>query len=99
MILSDGKSIQPYNTSLINSCELLMPSNAAVAGEGIIKILDADLIDSKNKWVKKFHFVYRSLSNPYKLYNYIRKKPGAVVLFNDFDQLTAWGLGTVVFMG
>jgi glycosyltransferase involved in cell wall biosynthesis len=78
------------NNSKVDKCIMLMPSNADVNEPGIIRILVRDLINSNNKWIKKLHYLYRSLVNPYKLFFFLRKQPAAFVVFNDFDQFTAW---------
>lgn len=72
------------------NCILIMPSNAAVHGDHIYKFLLADLINISGKALKKLYFLYRSFINPVRFFLYILKQPKSIVLFNDFDQVTAF---------
>lgn len=67
-----------------------MPSNAKINDENVLKVLCSDVIASSNKLYKKFYFLYRSIVNPFKLFFHLYKIPRSVVLFNDFDQATAF---------
>lgn len=66
-----------------------MPSNTDKKSDDIHPILLRDLIQNKNKLIRKFYYLYRSLINPFRLRRYLQTQPPSVVLFNDFDQLTA----------
>ena len=74
----------------VERATLLMPANSEFCENGVVKLLLADLIRSNNKLLKKLYFLYRSIFNPYKLFFYLLKQPSSTVIFNDFDQLTAW---------
>ena len=74
----------------ITNCLMLMPRNAELEEANVRKILLPDIISSKRKWVKRIYYIYRSLVNPFRLFNFLRKYPSSIVLFNDFDQLTAF---------
>lgn len=72
------------------SCQLLMPANAQVEEENIFKFLLSDLPPTSFKPLRKLYYLYRSVINPFRLFCYIRKQKSQVVLFNDFDQITAF---------
>jgi glycosyltransferase involved in cell wall biosynthesis len=69
---------------------LIMPQNADYHEPGTKKLLLSDLIQSNNKLLKKIYYLYRSLVNPFRLFFYLKKQPPSTVIFNDFDQITAW---------
>jgi glycosyltransferase involved in cell wall biosynthesis len=75
----------------VKSVELIMPSNSPVAeGQGISKVLLPDKLKKGGALARKGYFLYRSLINPLRLYRLLKKKPSSVVVFNDYDQLTAF---------
>ena len=45
----------------VQSSMLLMPVNADVEGTNILKLLLPDMISYGNKWIRKMHFLYRSI--------------------------------------
>jgi glycosyltransferase involved in cell wall biosynthesis len=77
------------NTNIKN-CLLLMPANANFNHQRVFKVLLADLSKSSNVLVKRCYFLYRSLVNPIILFRYLKTQPASVVLFNDYDQTTAF---------
>lgn len=72
------------------SVALLMPLNSNAQGNHILKILLPDVSPLKNSLLKKLYFVYRSFVNPLRLYKLLRRSSTSVVIFNDFDQITAF---------
>lgn len=73
----------------IVNVELIIPSNSIFKKEnGIRSILLSDHV-YKNKWQNKFSFFLRNLLNPFILFFYMAGKPKTLVLFNDFEQLSA----------
>lgn len=76
--------------SLVESVALIMPENAGYTKPGVLPVLCTDLPATQNKLFKKIHYLYRSLINPFKLLSLLKKQPSSVVIFNDFDQRTAW---------
>lgn len=73
----------------ISKVTLLMPDNSPANGPNITHLLMTDAPPFKNKLLRKFHFIYRSIINPLRLVRYLKKSDPAVVIFNDFDQLTS----------
>lgn len=74
----------------VNRCELLLPSNSpAGQQDGIRKVLLSDIAPFDGRFLKKLYFLYRSLINPFRLYKILKRRPGTIAIFNDFDQLTA----------
>ncbi len=67
--------------------EIWMPSNAPTTVAEGRKHLLADRIEGGNI-KKRFYFLWRSLISPLKFWTYIRTQPNALVLFNDYDQIT-----------
>jgi glycosyltransferase involved in cell wall biosynthesis len=70
-------------------CHLLVPANAAFNEPGVIKTLSSDKAIFANKLLKRFHFLYRSFVNPFRLYRFLKGRQPTVVVLNDFDQVTA----------
>jgi len=90
------------------SSELLLPRNVSDSeiskkiGNSkfsVNRILLTDQPNTKIRLFKQLHFVFRSLINPFILWNFIRKKKKLVVVFNEFDQFSAiiWGLFFRIF--
>ncbi len=78
------------NNPSIEAALLLMPENAVYNKPGVLRMLCTDLPATQNKVFKKIHYLYRSLVNPFKLLFFLKKQPASVIIFNDFDQRTAW---------
>ncbi len=83
-----------YNASEDIQCVLVVPGTKdAKAGRELLLL--PDRIDSKVVWLQRLYFLWRSLMNPIIMYRYLSRQPGkGLVLFNDYDQLTApvWAL-------
>ena len=76
--------------TLVDRCVSLFPENADIpARRDFKKMLLPDRTDSPLAWDKKRLFIQRSLRNPIKLLNYLRDKPPSLVIFNDWEQITA----------
>jgi len=76
--------------SLVDRCVSLFPENADIpARRDFKKMLLPDRTDSTKVWDKKRLFIQRSLRNPIKLLNYLRDKPPSLVIFNDWEQISA----------
>lgn len=73
----------------VESCILIMPVNSEFSETGVRNILLTDKPRLSNKILRKFHFVYRSLVNPFRFRSFLKKQPHSFVVFNDFDQVTA----------
>ncbi len=78
------------NNPEVKSATLLMPENAVYNKPGVLRTLCTDLPATQNKLFKKIHYLYRSLINPFRLLSFLKKQPSSIVIFNDFDQRTAW---------
>src|ERR1700754_569789 len=74
----------------VSETVLLMPKNSKARASYIDHLLLPDIAPSKNKILRRLYFVYRSFINPLRLVRYLRKHPGAFVIFNDYDQLTSF---------
>jgi len=74
----------------INKCTLLMPRNSVCDFDGVNKLLLYDLPHTNIKIIKKAYYLYRSAINPFRLFFYLKKQPSSFIIFNDFDQITAW---------
>jgi glycosyltransferase involved in cell wall biosynthesis len=74
----------------VKDVKLIMPSNAKATDKAITHLLLPDIAPYKNKWLKKIYFVYRSFVNPLRFYRFLKKSDNAIVIFNDFDQLTSF---------
>lgn len=68
--------------------ELIMPVNAAFNGPEVRKILLTDQVEGSTL-VKRLHFLWRTLVNPLKLWWHVCRSKDTLVLFNDFEQLSA----------
>lgn len=69
-------------------CTLVLPKNANLSSQSK-NILLMDVIKG-SRFKKKLHFILRSLRNPRKFYTYLKDlEEGGLILFNDYDQLTA----------
>ena len=81
---------EAYNAHVdVEECTLLLPRNVRKDIPHTKSILLADLIDSSSLWRRKWHFIWRTFVNPLILLRFLRKSPAALVIFNDFDQLSA----------
>lgn len=73
------------------SCKLILPSNASKSRKNHRAfILLSDVPKTQYKLLKKLYFVFRSILNPFLFFFYLLFKRSSVVIFNDFDQLTAF---------
>ena len=75
-------------------CSLLIPAISPLADRpNLHKILMSDKPAINNRVFRQLHFVYRSFVNPMRFYKFLKMQQPAVVVFNDFDQLTSlfWG--------
>lgn len=69
---------------------IVLPVNSVTPSTGEFhKILLSDLPPSSNKIVSRVYFLWRSIINPFKFYNFIKNKSNGYVIFNDFDQATS----------
>lgn len=82
--------------SLLQKCvevSLLVPANSGAMpiGMGADNRLKNLLSDegSSNRIVSKLLFLYRQLVNPLKFLFFLRKQPASIIIWNDFEQLTA----------
>jgi glycosyltransferase involved in cell wall biosynthesis len=74
----------------LHSCEWWIPENASAEGlSGVRKLFVSDRPDFRSKILKQIHFLYRTLMNPLLLYMRLAAAPNSVVIFNDFEQLSA----------
>ncbi|MFN8416228.1 MAG: glycosyltransferase [Cytophagaceae bacterium] len=76
----------------VESCTLIVPKNTYIQNisEKVFwkPILCNDQPTIQNKWLRRFHFVYRALIGPMKLWWYLLMLPRSVVVFNDYEQAT-----------
>jgi glycosyltransferase involved in cell wall biosynthesis len=90
-----------YKKSDFKEVTLLLPrnTNGVVKDDGIRDILCSDA-ESKSKWVGKISFLFRTLINPFILFFYSASEPASLILFNDFEQLSAplWSFFFRVFL-
>jgi len=69
----------------------LVPQNAVADGiDSVQKPFLSDVLDSQSKWKKQLHFLYRVVVNPIILFFFLIKEKPSRVIFNDFEQLTAF---------
>jgi glycosyltransferase involved in cell wall biosynthesis len=69
---------------------LLIPVISPLADRpNLFKILVSDKPGMSNRVLRQLHFVYRSFMNPLRFYKFLKKQQPAIVVFNDFDQLTS----------
>ncbi len=66
------------------------PSNAACELEYCDKFLIPDEPPEQWNYRRKLHFLFRVHLNPVLLFLRLRKEPSSWVMFNDFEQLSAW---------
>lgn len=80
-----------YNkNSRVEQCTLILPANAGDEEDRYIKKnLLADVSNSSIKIIRKLYFVYRSFVNPFIFFFFLKRQPGSIVIFNDYDQLTS----------
>jgi glycosyltransferase involved in cell wall biosynthesis len=74
----------------VSSCEWWVPENAVTEYDPRIrKIFIHDKPALRFRIFRQLHFLYRSLMNPLLLYLRMAAAPDSVLIFNDFEQLTA----------
>ncbi|RZK46041.1 MAG: glycosyltransferase [Pedobacter sp.] len=74
---------------LVEKVTLVMPENAGSSAGSATRFLMTDKPAFKNKYLRKLHFVYRSFINPLRFYRFLKTAEPSVVIFNDFEQLSA----------
>jgi glycosyltransferase involved in cell wall biosynthesis len=68
-----------------------VPINAPTDSElPVRKLFFSDKPDFKSRFLKQAHFILRNLFNPLILFHKLRRQPKSIVIFNDFEQLTAF---------
>jgi len=76
--------------SAVQKCTVLIPANAAQEENDIFKkILISDIPNTQLKLYKKLYFLFRSIVNPFRVLAFLKKQPASVVVFNDYEQITA----------
>jgi glycosyltransferase involved in cell wall biosynthesis len=76
--------------SEVTECILLLPENSNLKKEGVRSVLIRDRISSQSKFLKKIHFLYRNLVNPFILFFILLKRKNRThVILNDFEQISA----------
>jgi glycosyltransferase involved in cell wall biosynthesis len=74
-----------------DKCTLLVPAISPLADRpNLFKILMSDKPGMSNRVIRQLHFVYRSFVNPWLFYKFLKKQQPAIVVFNDFDQLSSF---------
>jgi len=74
-----------------DKCSLLIPTISPLADRpNLFKILMSDKPDMSNRLFRQLHFLYRSFVNPWRFYKFLKKQQDAIVVFNDFDQLSSF---------
>jgi glycosyltransferase involved in cell wall biosynthesis len=68
---------------------LLLPRNVDKEIPHSQKVLLSDIASGEALWLRKWHFIWRTFANPIILWQLLRKAPASLVIFNDFDQLSA----------
>ena len=74
----------------VAAATLLFPRNATSEGKEIVKLLPPDLTTAKGNLGKKAYFLYRNVAAPLFLLRFLISAPASLVIFNDFEQLTAF---------
>lgn len=84
-------SILNEYTKKVYDCKLILPSNSNKTPESHRRlILLSDIPQTSNTLLKKLYFIFRSLINPIIFFWVLCKAKKSIVIFNDFDQLTAF---------
>ena len=75
----------------VTSCKMVYPMNAPVATRSdILPILMPDTLgDAASARNRKLHFLRRTVRNPLTLLRLLQQEPASLVIFNDFEQITA----------
>lgn len=68
----------------------LLPENADWDAPFAKRILMADEPDTSKPLFRKLHFLFRVFINPLRLWAFARKEKQGAILFNDFEQLSAF---------
>lgn len=74
----------------VTEITLVLPKNAPFKHKGIKTILEPDLIKSSKPIAKKLYFLYRTFVNPLIFWFYLFNRPKSYIIFNDFEQLSAF---------
>jgi glycosyltransferase involved in cell wall biosynthesis len=87
----------------VEDCTLVIPKNACIKNLGAKSVLITDKLRFNSRILRKLHFLYRNFINPFILFFLLlKKKDKTVVLFNDFEQISAplWaGMFRLFFSG
>lgn len=78
-----------YNKSAFTDVTLLLPRNSDAGNNEHIKGILLSDQTNPNAGIGKLQFIFRTFINPLILFFYILRKPKSLVLFNDFEQLSA----------
>lgn len=73
----------------VKECELLVPVNSKMNGTLVFKTLCDDSSKTKVSVLRKIKFLLRTLINPFILLFFLLKRKASLVIFNDFEQLSA----------
>jgi glycosyltransferase involved in cell wall biosynthesis len=75
----------------VESVSWWIPANAPSEQDlPVRKLFLSDKPNLGSRWLKQGHFILRNLINPLILFNRLRTAAPSVVIFNDFEQLTAF---------
>jgi glycosyltransferase involved in cell wall biosynthesis len=74
----------------VKSVKGFFPSNATCEIDNSYKFLIPDEPPEQWNYRRKLHFLFRVYLNPILLFFRLRKEPASWVVFNDFEQLSAW---------
>jgi glycosyltransferase involved in cell wall biosynthesis len=82
---------EAYSASeFVLDCKVLIPANALqTENECFKKVLISDDSGYSNKILRKFYFLFRSIVNPFKTYQFLKRAPASVVVVNDFEQISS----------
>lgn len=74
----------------VKFCELIIPVHSRINESRVYKILCNDLKNYSISLVKKVYFLYRTFINPFILFFFLLRREASLVIFNDFEQLSAF---------
>ena len=75
----------------VESCQMVFPENAALPHRTDFHpiLMPDQLAEGTDPRIKKLHFIRRAVRNPLTLLRFVRSQPPSLVIFNDFEQITA----------
>lgn len=74
----------------VSDCKVLIPVNATQHENTCYKkVLISDDSGYKNKILRQFYFLFRSIVNPFKTYRFLKEAPASVVIVNDYEQISS----------